>query len=302
MTRRGWVLFLGLGVIWGVPYLLIKVAVAEVSPVTLVLARTAVGALVLIPLAARRGLLGPVLARWKPLLAFTLAEICVPWWFLSEAERHLSSSLAGLLVAAVPLVGAVLVQLTGQERLDRRRAVGLVAGLGGVAALVGFDVHTDDLAAVAAVGIVVIGYAIGPIILARYLSDLPALGVMAAALVLASILIGPFGVAAMPTSWPSQQALLALLVLGVVCTATAFLMFHGLIAEVGAARATVVAYVNPAVAVVLGVVVLGERFTWATALGFGLILIGSVLATAAGRAKAAPAPEPSAVTANQPVG
>lgn len=292
MSRRGWLLFACLGVIWGVPYLLIKVAVAEVSPVTLVLARTGVGALVLLPLAAMRGAaLRPLLARWKPLLAFTMAEICVPWWMLSEAERHLSSSLAGLLVAAVPLVGAALVQITGQERLDGRRVVGLLAGLAGVGALVGLDVRTDDFAAVAAVGVVVIGYALGPVILARYLSDLPGLTVMAAALLLASVLIGPFGVAAMPASMPSTAVLLSLLVLAVLCTAAAFVMFFELIAEVGAARATVVAYVNPAVAVVLGVSVLDESFTWATAVGFVLIMVGSVLATLRRRGAVAPAAE-----------
>lgn len=299
MSRRGWLLFASLGVVWGVPYLLIKVAVAEVPPVTLVLARTGIGALVLLPLAAMRGAeLRPLLARWKPLLAFTLAEICVPWWLLSEAERHLSSSLAGLLVAAVPLVGAALVQMTGQDRLDRRRVVGLLAGLAGVAALVGLDVRTDDLAAVAAVGVVVIGYSLGPVILARYLADLPGLTVMAAALLLASVLIGPFGVAAMPARLPSTPVLLSLLVLAVVCTAAAFVMFFELIAEVGAARATVVAYVNPAVAVVLGVGVLDETFTWATAVGFVLIMAGSVLATGRRRRAAAPAPEESPALAS----
>ena len=108
MTRRGWALFIAVGVIWGLPYLLIRVSVREVSPAFLVLVRTGGGALLLAPFVVRRGALAPLLARWKALVAFTVAELAVPWWVLFNGEKKISSSLAGLLVAAVPIVGAVI--------------------------------------------------------------------------------------------------------------------------------------------------------------------------------------------------
>jgi drug/metabolite transporter (DMT)-like permease len=278
MSRRGWLLFSAMSVIWGIPYLLIKVAVAELAPATLVLARVSVAALVLLPITVRRRELVPVLRRWRPLFAYTAVELCIPWYFLAFAEQTLSSSLTGLLLATVPLVSAILVLSTGQEHLGARRVVGLIVGFAGVAALVGLDFH-GNLLAVGAVGVVAVGYALGPIILARHLSDLPDLGVVAASLLVSAVVYLPFGVAQAPAGMPSAPVVAAVVTLGVVCTALAFVLFFRLIAEVGPARATVITYVNPAVALVLGVLVLDESFTVVTALGFALILVGSVLGT-----------------------
>lgn len=280
MSRRGWILFLAMSVIWGIPYLLIKVAVEELSPATLVLARTALAAFVLLPIAASRGLLRPVLAYWRPLLLFSAVEICLPWLLLGYAEQRLSSSLTGLLVAVVPLVGAVIARYgPARERLGGRRLLGLLVGLAGVGALVGFEIGAGDVRAVVAVAVVAIAYAVGPVILARSLADLPGLGVIAASLGVAAMAYLPVGVAQAPATWPSPNATFAVLLLAAVCTALAFVLFFQLIAEVGPVRATVITYVNPAVAVLLGVALLGEAFTLATAIGFGLILLGSVLAT-----------------------
>src|SRR6185369_15740152 len=203
MSRRGWVLFLAMGVIWGVPYLLIKVAVDVLTPASLVLLRTAVAAVILLPLALARGQLRPLLPKWRPLVAFTVAELAVPWLLLSNAERRLSSSLSGLLIAAVPLVGALLGWLTGGERLGVRRILGLAIGIGGVAALVGLDLGGGDVPALLQMAVVAIGYAVGPFILARYLTDVPGLGVIAAALSLTAIVYLPVGVAQLPSQWPS---------------------------------------------------------------------------------------------------
>jgi drug/metabolite transporter (DMT)-like permease len=285
MSRRGWLLFSAMSVIWGIPYLLIKIAVAELAPATLVLARVAIATVVLLPITVQRGELVPVLRRWRPLLAYTAVELCIPWYFLAYAEQTLSSSLTGLLLAMVPLVSAVLVLATGHERLGARRVVGLILGFAGVAALVGLDIHGSALA-VGAVAIVAVGYAIGPFILARNLSDLPDLGVVAASLLVAAVVYLPFGVAQAPGHLPSAPVLLAVITLGVICTALAFVLFFRLIAEVGPARATVITYVNPAVALVLGVVVLNESFTVVTAIGFALILAGSVLGTSRDRSRA----------------
>jgi len=300
VSRRGWLLFAAMAVIWGIPYLLIKVAVEEVAPATLVLARTGLAAALLLPVALARGQVRPVLSRWKPLLAYTVAEICGPWLLLGYAEQRLSSSLTGLLIAGVPLVGAVLA-LGGadRERLGPRRLLGLLLGLAGVAALVGFEVGAGDGRAVLAVAVVVVGYALGPVILSRSLADLPAPGVVAVSLALAGLAYLPAGLIEAPATWPSGEVIAAVLVLAVLCTAVAFLLFFALIAEVGPARSTVITYVNPAVAVLLGVVVLDEAFTVATAVGFVLILLGSVLATSRTAGPALEAAEP-AVPAGQP--
>jgi drug/metabolite transporter (DMT)-like permease len=267
-------------VIWGIPYLLIKVAIEEVAPTTLVLARTGIGALVLLPIALAQGQLRGLRALWRPLALYTLVEICGPFLLLAHAESRLSSSLTGLLIAAVPIVGALGARLTGDsERLGPRRIAGLLLGITGVAALVGLDVATDDLIAVLAMGGVVLGYAIGPMVLSRRLADAPGLGVVAGSLALAAIFYLPAGLAQAPHHLPSARVLVSVIMLSLVCTALAFLVFFQLISEVGAARATVITYINPAVACLLGVLILDEAFTAVTAVGFTLVLAGSVLAT-----------------------
>jgi drug/metabolite transporter (DMT)-like permease len=280
MTRRGWLLFAAMAIIWGIPYLLIKIAVGELTPVTLVFFRTAVGATLLLPIAAARGGLRPLLPYWRWVLAYTVVEVSLPWFLLSDAERRLSSSLTGLLIAAVPLIGALVTWLTrGDERLDLRRIAGLVVGLLGVGALVGLDVSFRDLGAVGEVALVALGYATGPIIVSRRLPGVPAIGVVAASLVITALVYAPLALGQLPTTAPSPRVLLAVAILAVVCTALAFLLFFALIGEVGPVRATVITYFNPAVALLLGVTVLREPFTLGAVVGFSLILAGSLLAT-----------------------
>ena len=287
MTRRGWLLFAAMAVIWGIPYLLIKIAVAELTPATLVLLRTTVAGLILVPLALARGDVRPLLARWQWIVGYTFVEVAAPWVLLSDAERRLSSSLAGLLIAGVPLVGALLVWLIGgDDRPDLRRVLGLIVGFVGVALVVGLDVATDDLFAVGEVGLVVIGYALGPMIIARRLQGAPTVGVVAASLALTALTYAPIGIAQLPARLPSTQVLLSILILGVVCTAVAFLLFFALINEVGPIRATIITYFNPAVALVLGVILLNEPFTAGLAIGFALIAVGSFIATRRARGMA----------------
>jgi drug/metabolite transporter (DMT)-like permease len=269
--------------IWGIPYLFIKIAVGELTPATLVLLRSAIGASLLLPIAIARKDLAPLFPYWKWILAYTFVEVAAPWFLLSDAERRISSSLTGLLIAAVPSIGAGLALATGGDRLDSRRVVGLALGFLGVAALVGLDVRADDLGAIGQVGLVALGYAIGPMIIERKLANLPSLGVVAASLGLTTIAYAPVGLAQLPSTLPSPSVLFAVAVLGVICTALAFVLFFALIAEVGAPRATVITYVNPAVALALGVALLSEPFTIGIAVGFVLIVLGSVLATRRGR-------------------
>jgi drug/metabolite transporter (DMT)-like permease len=281
MSRRALALFAAMCVIWGIPYLLIKIAVSGMTPASLVFLRTGVGAVILIPAALCRRELRPVLGAWRPLLAYTVAELAIPWLLLSEAETRLSSSLSGLLVAAVPLVGALLAWATRSEhRLEGRRLLGLGVGLAGVAVLLGFDISARDLLAVGAVGLVVLGYATGPMIISRWLSDLPPVGVVAASLSLSALAYAPVGILQLAgSSRLSGSVVGSALTLGVVCTALAFILFFALIAEIGPVRATVITYFNPAVALLLGVVVLGEPLTAGAVGGFALILAGSYLAT-----------------------
>lgn len=295
MTRRGALLFAGLSVAWGIPYLLIKVAVAELHPVVLVAARTLIAAALLLPLAAARGVIRPVLRRWKPLLLFCLVETMVPWVLLSDAERHLTSSLTGLLIAGVPLVGTLLALL--QRHGDRVGPVGLsglLLGLAGVATLVGLDTAGVSWVPLLEMAVVVVCYACGPMALTRWLGAESGLGVIALTVTVAALVYLPWSLFLLPARPPSARVVLSVLVLGSLCTAVAFLMLFGLVAELGPVRATVFTFVNPAVAVAAGVLVLDEPFTTTTAAGFALILTGSVLATRGRRRQDAPEPAPAA--------
>jgi len=303
VTRRGWLLFLALSVIWGIPYLLIKVAVRELTPASLVFLRTALGALLLLPAVMKNGNLRALLPRWRPILLFTLVEVALPWWLLSDAERRISSSLSGLLVASVPLLGALLSRLTGaHEPLGTRRLAGLGVGFAGVVALLGLDLR-GDVAAIVEMTLVVLGYALGPLIVSRRLADLASLDVVAVSIGLCALAYAPVGIAQLPRAMPSPAVIGSVAMLGVACTAVAFLLFFRLIAEVGPVRATVITYVNPAIALLAGVTLLGETFTPGTAVGFVLIIAGSWLATGPSRSRrAVHAAAPDSQEQSRPVG
>lgn len=293
MNRRAIILFVALGIAWGLPYLLIKIAVAELDPLMVVLARCTLGALILLPLALAHRQVLVVLKRWRPLLAYTVVEIVVPWFFLSTAEQRLPSSTAGLLIAAVPLVGVGVAFLFGRPaKLSLANWLGIVAGMVGVAALVGLDVAGSDLIAVAEIAVVVVCYAFGPAILSRWMSDLPGVGVVAVSLGIAAVIYLPFVAIThgFPTKVPSLPVILSLVALAAVCSAAAFLIMFALIAEIGPMRMTTITYVNPAVAIVAGVLVLGEKITIWTVVGFVLVIGGAYLVTRHRRE-----PEPIAV-------
>lgn len=298
MTRRGVILFIALGIAWGIPYLFIKVAVAELEPAMVVLARASLAALLLLPIALFRREIAPVLRRWKPIAVYTVVEIVLPWFFLNSAEQRLPSSTAGLLISAVPLAGVGVAFLLGRAvRFAWYNWVGIAVGMAGVAALVGFDVGGSDLVAVAQVGVVVLGYALGPAILAKWVPELPGIGVTAVSLGAAALVYIPFVAAtgAFPTRWPSTPVVVAILVLAVVCSALAFVLMIALVGEIGPVRMSAITYVNPAVAIVAGAVFLGEQVTFWTIVGFALVLSGSYLVTKRQRDPVAPAgPEEAA--------
>jgi drug/metabolite transporter (DMT)-like permease len=283
VSRRGWVLFAVMSVIWGVPYLMIKVAVEGVSVPVLVFARTAAGAAVLLPLALHvhgpRELRDLLRRHWAPLALFAVLEILVPWWLLSDAERVLTSSMTGLLIAVSPIVSILVVRLTGgAERFGARQWAGLAIGFGGVMVLAAPGLRGGDTWSIIEVLLTACGYATAPIIAARRLQDVPALPMTAICLTFAALVYTAPAVATWPDSMPSGQVLAALAGLAGICTALAFLVFFALIREVGPSRALVFTYVNPAVAVLAGVLLLDEPLTAAIVVSFVLILGGSVLA------------------------
>lgn len=282
MTARGWFLFSLMGVVWGIPYLMIKVAVGDLSPAMVVFTRCALGALLLLPFAIRQGdLIRVVRTHWRPMLAFACIEIIGPWFTLTDAERHLSSSTAGLLIAGVPIVGVLLARFFGDtERLGVRRVAGLALGLSGVAVLTVPHLTGGDARSLGEVLLTVLGYATAPLIAARWLKDVPTLQLTAPCLTLAALVYAPAAAATWPSAVPSGQVLASLAGLGVICTALAFVAFLELIKEVGPTRSTVITYVNPAVAVAAGALFLNEPLTSGILVAFTLILAGSVLATA----------------------
>jgi drug/metabolite transporter (DMT)-like permease len=296
MTFQTWVAFAVLCLIWGIPYFLIKVALVELSPAVVAAGRIALAAAVLLPIAWHRGVLKPVLGHKGAILAFALCELVVPFSAVSLAEVWISSSLAGVLIATVPLVVAAIAPLFGiRETFGPRRILGLAIGFTGVIALLGIDRLEDAhqwLGAVIAF-VAVLGYAIGPLIVQRYLAGVDELGASAASLTVAAAVLAPFAFYFAPAHAPSLTAMGAVAALGVFSTAVALLLFFYLIHHAGAARTAVVAYINPLIAALLGVTILNEPFGIGIAVGIAMILFGSWLATSGKHESASEAPHPS---------
>ena len=285
MSKRGVILFLSLGLLWGIPYLLIKVSVEFLSPEVIIFLRVFLAATILMPVVIKRGYLRLLEGHWKWVFVFAIIEIAFPFGALTFAEINLSSSTAGLLIAAVPIVSAIFAWRLGiDDRVTGIRVLGLAIGIIGVASLVGLDVTGTELFSVALLGITVVGYALGPIIVSQKLSQAPALAVIAMAMVINSVIYAPLAFISRPTESVPMNVWLSVAVLGAVCTAFTFILFFSLVAEVGPARTTVITYINPAVAVILGVLVLSEPITLGLIVGFPLILLGSFLATRKGPA------------------
>ncbi|MCA9879055.1 MAG: EamA family transporter [Thermomicrobiales bacterium] len=283
MSRRGLVLFSLMGVIWGMPYLFIKEAVASLSPASVVSVRTLGAALLLLPLAAHQGALRPAFRHWRWVLAFGLIEMAGPFMLLSSAEQTLPSSVTGLLVSTVPLVAAVIAFTRGdRSALQVRRVAGLAIGIAGVALVVsgGSDGSVNAIGVIMVL-LTAVCYAIAPFVVATHLRDVPALGSISVSMAAVGIGYLPIALATQDGS-PTARSVAAVVALTVLCTAVAFVVFFALIAEVGPAKATLFTYVNPVVALGLGVIVLDEQITGLMLAGVPLILIGCWLATQSG--------------------
>jgi drug/metabolite transporter (DMT)-like permease len=267
---------------WGVPYFFIKLALEDLSPACIAWLRITLAALVLVPIAWRRGVLQAALRHRGAIMAFAFVELIIPFPLIGLAETWISSSLTGVLIASAPLMTAAFAPLFGiKETLTARRSIGLVVGFIGVMTLLGFDNSGGayQWAGVLCVIVATVGYVIGPLVVQKYLRGVEDLGSLAASLVVSSVALLPAAFLTAPPRIPSTTALASIVILGLICTAAALLLYFHLIGQAGAARASIIAYVCPAVAALLGVVVLGERFSSGMVVAFGLIMIGSWMAT-----------------------
>jgi len=281
MSRKALLLFLAAGLAWGIPYFFIRIAVEDFSTYSIVLFRVLIGALVLVPLALKQGALLLALKHWPWVLGFALLEMAGPWWLITESGRHLSSGLIGLLIATVPFFGVLIATFMGDKSVRHPKTImGLLMGFAGVVALVGIDSFSGliDPLWVGAVILAAVGYAIAPAVVAHKIGFVPTAGVMSLSMVIVAAIYAVPAAVSLPAeiaAGPAIESWIALLVLGVVCSAIAFLIFFALIKEVGAARATLITYLNTLVALVLGVVFLNEPITVGLLIGFPLILVGS---------------------------
>jgi drug/metabolite transporter (DMT)-like permease len=274
--------FAALGIIWGVPYFFIKLALQELSPATVAWGRVMLATLILLPIAWKRGALRAVMDHKLAVSAFAVAEFVIPFSAISIGERWISSALTGILIATVPLTVALLSRFFGlHERLGAWRLAGLLLGVVGVATLLGFGTISGPLgwAGVGCMLLAALGYATGPLIIQRYLGKVDSFGPVAASLLVASVALLPAAVFTFPTHIPGPLALWSVGILGTVCTALAMLLMFYLIGHAGASRASVITYINPAVATLLGMALLHEHLGVGGFTAFGLILLGSWLAT-----------------------
>jgi drug/metabolite transporter (DMT)-like permease len=292
MSARAWAAFAAVSVLWGLPYLFIKIAVdGGMTPLDLAWLRVALGALVLVAIAWRAGTLPSLRGRGPWLAAFALAEIAVPFPMLAAGEKHVASATAAIVIASVPLIIALLsLRFEPGDRLGGRGVLGLLVGFAGVGALVGVDLSGDsgELLGVGAVVVAAVGYSIGPLVLNRKLADLDPIATMAACLTIATAVLTPFALLDLPAAAPSAGAFASVAVLGLFCTAMALVLMAVLIEAAGPTRGSIVTYINPVIALALGVVFLGEEPGAGALVGLVLILVGSWLATAA-----PPAPQPA---------
>lgn len=286
MSRKGLILFIATGIAWGLPYFFIRIAVEDFSTVTIVFARVIIGGAVLIPLAIYRKALMPAIKQWRWVLAFAAIEMVVPWWLITEAERNISSGLAGLLVATVPFFAILIAYFYQGDKSVKhpKTLMGLVIGFVGVVLLVGIDSLAGHISPVHVLMVIVaaVGYAIAPAIAAQKLNNVETVGVISLSLAMVAVVYAVPALIALPAeiaAGPAIESWIALGVLGVICSAVAFVIFFSLIREIGSARATLITYLNTAVALVLGILFLNEPLTLGIIIGFPLVLVGSYFAS-----------------------
>jgi len=282
MSRRNWFLFFFVGFIWGIPYLLIKVAVEDLSPPVIVFARVAIGAAILIPIAMKRGSLMPAIKAWKYVIPYAIGEMVGPWFLITAAEQKMTSGLTGLLVATVPIWTTIIASLHGDKTVwQAKRLLGIFVGFVGIVLVVGIESFSgrQSIVAIAMVIIASIGYAWAVTMVTTKIPHIEPISINGVAMVFTAIVYLPFVFLNAPEKMPSLSVLGSVIALGLFPTAMAFILFFQLIKDIGTARGSLVTYLNTAFAVILGVIILREPFTLGIALGLPLVLIGSYFAS-----------------------
>ena len=282
MSRRNWFLFFFVGFIWGIPYLLIKVAVEDLSPPVIVFARVAIGAAILIPIAMKRGSLMPAIKAWKYVIPYAIGEMIGPWFLITAAEQNMTSGLTGLLVATVPIWTTIIASLHGDKTVwHHKRLLGILVGFIGIVLVVGIESFSgrQSIVAIAMVIVASIGYAWAVTMVTTKIPHIEPISINGVAMVFTAIVYLPFALIYAPDKAPSVEALSSVLALGLFPTAMAFILFFQLIKDIGTARGSLVTYLNTAFAVILGVIILSEPFTLGIAIGLPLVLIGSYFAS-----------------------
>ena len=282
MSKAGWGRFLLLGLLWGIPYLFLKVAVEEISPSVIVFSRVLIGGLICLPIALRGSKLKVASNYWPFLILYSITEMIGPWYLITHAEKEITSGLTGLLVATVPIWSAILASIFGDHTVwHKGRLFGLVIGFIGVVFVVGVESlgGNQDILSIGMVILAAIGYAYAINMINRRIPHVPGIAINTWAMIITSIVYLPFAIINWPSKTPSLEAVGSVIALGVFCTAIAFIYFFKLIAEVGPPRASLITYLNTAVAVLLGVVLLSEPITLGIAIGLPLVLIGSYFAS-----------------------
>jgi hypothetical protein len=283
MSRRAYFHFAVSGLFWGIPYLLMKVAVRDFPPAVIVCGRVLIGAAILIPIAIHQKVLKDAIKGWRYVLPYAIFEMMIPWILITNAEKKISSGLAGLLIATVPIWSTVFASMTGDKTVwHSKRLVGMLVGFVGLVGLVGYEsiVGGSDPLSIAMMLVTAMSYSFAVNMISLKLPDVSGIAINGLAMVFTAIVYLPF----MITQWPasdtvSREAALSLLTLGIFCTALAFISFFIVMKEIGAARASIGTYVNTAVAVVLGVLILSEPLTIGIIIGLPLVMIGSFLAS-----------------------
>jgi len=283
MSRKSALIFALVGVLWGIPYLLIKVAVDEengYAPAIVVFGRVFIGAAILIPLAIKDKSIFGALRGIKYVAVYALLEMVIPWILISTAEQKISSGLAGLLIASVPIWSNLITYFQGdKDALKANRIVGISIGFIGVVLIVGIESFTgsSDPLSILMVIVSAIAYAYAVIMIRNKLPDVSGIAINAVAMVLTAIFYLPFTIALWPDHTVSREATYSVIALGIFSTGMALAFFFTLMADIGPTRASVVTYWNTAIAVVLGVIILSEPLTVGIRIGLPLVMLGSWL-------------------------
>jgi len=282
MSRKGWILFTLVGLLWGVPYLFMKVAVEELSTPMIVFTRLMIGAALLVPLALREGSLKSALKYWRYILLYAVLEMVIPWSLITSSQRNLSSGVVALLVATVPIWATLFAHQTGDSTAAHRvRIFGIIIGLIGITLIVGIESISDfgNIRALLQILVAAASYAWAVNMITRKAPGISGIAINGIAMMISSVIFAPFAIANRPETLPSLEVTLSMLGLGVLCSGIAFWVFFVVLDEIGPARASLVVYPNTAVAVVLGIVILREPITLAILIGLPLVLVGSYFAS-----------------------